>query len=88
MNLDDYPHFFLAEGRRLCFMGQHCPGFLRVLYDSLVRLGYNGDAPIYHCQLSMAQGMDVCEVSVMVPIDPMELWSGLSSAARPTPLTR
>jgi hypothetical protein len=49
MNLDDYPHFFLTEDRRLCSMGQHYPGFLRVLYDTLHRLGYNGDAPIYRC---------------------------------------
>jgi hypothetical protein len=47
MNMDDYPHFFLAEDRRLCSMGQHCPGFLRVLYDALLRLGYNGEVPIY-----------------------------------------
>jgi hypothetical protein len=28
-------------------MGQHCPGFLRVLYDAVIRLGYDGDAPVY-----------------------------------------
>jgi hypothetical protein len=39
-------------------MGQHCPGFLRVLYDALVRLGYDRDAPVYHCRLPMAHGMD------------------------------
>jgi hypothetical protein len=27
---------------------QHCPGFPRVLYDAFLRLGYDGDAPIYH----------------------------------------
>jgi hypothetical protein len=58
MELNDYPHFNLAEDRRLCSMGQHCPGFLRVLYDALVRLGYDRDAPVYHCQLPMAHGMD------------------------------
>jgi hypothetical protein len=49
MNLDDYPHFFLAEDRRLHSMGQHCLGFPRVLYDTLHHLRYNGDAPIYRC---------------------------------------
>jgi hypothetical protein len=39
-------------------MGQHCPGFPRVLYDALIRLGYDRDAPIYRCRLSTAHGMD------------------------------
>jgi hypothetical protein len=76
MNLDDYPHFFLAEDRRLRSMGQHCLGFPRVLYDTLHHLGYNGDAPIYRCWLSMAHGLDVCEVNVMTPFNPTEPWSG------------
>jgi hypothetical protein len=58
MELNDYPHFYLIEDGRLCSTGQHCPGFLRVLYDTLIRLGYDGDAPVYHCQLSMADGLD------------------------------
>jgi hypothetical protein len=29
-------------------MGQHRSGFLRVLYDVLLHLDYNGDVPIYH----------------------------------------
>jgi hypothetical protein len=49
MELNDYPHFDLTENGRLCSMGQHCPGFSRVLYDTLIRLGYDGDAPVYHC---------------------------------------
>jgi hypothetical protein len=57
-------------------MGQHCPGFPRVLYDALLRLGYDRDAPIYRYRLSMAHGLDRCEVSVMIPFDPMEPWSG------------
>jgi hypothetical protein len=76
MKLNDYPHFFLTEDRRLCSIGQHCPGFLRVLYDALLHLIYNGDAPIYHCRLSKAHGLDRCEVSVMIPLDPMEPWWG------------
>jgi hypothetical protein len=49
MELNDYPHFDLAEDGTLCSMGQHCPGFLRVVYDVLIRLGYDGDAPVYRC---------------------------------------
>jgi hypothetical protein len=58
MELNDYPHFDLAEDGILCSMGQHRLAFPRVLYDALIRLGYNGDAPIYRCRLSMAHGMD------------------------------
>jgi hypothetical protein len=46
MELSVYPHFDLAEDGRLCSMGQHCPGFLRVLYETLVRFGYDGDASV------------------------------------------
>jgi hypothetical protein len=53
MQLNDYPHFDLIEDGRLCSTGQHCPGFPRVLYDTLIRLGYDRDAPIYHCRLSI-----------------------------------
>jgi hypothetical protein len=76
MELNDYPHFDLAEDRRLCSMGQHCSGFLRVLYDTLIRLGYDGDAPVYHCRLSRVHDLDRCEVSVMIPFDPARPWSG------------
>jgi hypothetical protein len=30
-------------------MGQHCQGFLRVLYDALICLGYDGDTLVYRC---------------------------------------
>jgi hypothetical protein len=76
MELNDYPHFNLAEDGRLCSTGQLCPGFLRVLYNVLIHLGYDGDAPVYRCRLSMAHGKDQCEVSVMIPFDPTEPWSG------------
>jgi hypothetical protein len=75
MELNDYSHFDLAEDGTLCSMGQHCPGFPRVLYDALVHLGYNGYTPVYHCRLSTAHGMDQCEVSVTIPFDPTEPWS-------------
>jgi hypothetical protein len=76
MELNDYPYFDLTEDGTLCSMGQHCPGFLRVLYDTLICLGYDGDAPIYCCRLSTAHGMDQCEISMMTPFVPMEPWSG------------
>jgi hypothetical protein len=69
MKLNDDPYFDLAEDGRLCSMDQHCPGFPRMLYDALIRLGYDGDAPVYHCRLSTAHGMDQCEVSVTIPFD-------------------
>jgi hypothetical protein len=83
MELNDYPHFDLAEDGTLCSMGQHCPGFLRVLYDALIRLGYDGDAPVYRCRLSMAHGMDQCEVSVTIPFDQTEPWSGSVIGSEP-----
>jgi hypothetical protein len=39
MNMDSYLHFALTEDGRLVSMGQHCPGFPRVLNDTLCRLG-------------------------------------------------
>jgi hypothetical protein len=83
MELNNYPHFFLAEDGRLCSMGQHCLGFLRVLYSTLLCLGYDGDAPIYRCRLSKAHGLDRCEVSITIPFDPLELWSGFIIGSEP-----
>jgi hypothetical protein len=42
MEPNDYPHFYLTEDGRLCSMGLHSPGILRVLYDALICLGYDG----------------------------------------------
>jgi hypothetical protein len=83
MELNNYPHFDLVEDGRLCSMGQHCLGFPRVLYDALVRLGYDGDAPVYRCRLSMAHGMNQYEVSVPIPFDPTEPWSGSIISSKP-----
>jgi hypothetical protein len=47
MELNDYPYFNLPEDGRLCSTGQHCPGFSRVLYDTLIHLGYGGDISVY-----------------------------------------
>jgi hypothetical protein len=83
MELNHYPHFNLAEDGRLCSTGQHCLGFPRVLYDALICFGYNGDAPVYRCRLSTTHGMDQCEVSVMIPFDPTEPWSGSVIGSEP-----
>jgi hypothetical protein len=58
MNMDNYPHDTITEDGRLCSMGQHRPGFPRVLYDALHQLGYNGSAPVYRGRMSMALGQD------------------------------
>jgi hypothetical protein len=64
MNMEKYPHITIAEDGSFCSMGQHRPGFPRVLYDALRQLGYNGDA---HDQ-------DKCEVNMVIPLNPMESW--------------
>jgi hypothetical protein len=61
----------------------HYPGFPRVLYDTLLRFGYDGDARIYHCQLSKSHGWDMCEVSVIIPFDPIEPWLGSVIGSEP-----
>jgi hypothetical protein len=83
MQLNDYTQFDLAEDGILCSMGQHCLGFLRVLYDALICLGYDGDALVYRCRLSTAHGMGQCEVSVMIPFDPTKPWSGSIIGSEP-----
>jgi hypothetical protein len=75
MELNDYTHFFLTKDGRLCSTVQHCQGFPRVLYDALLRLGYDGDAPIYRCRLSKAHDLDRCEVIVMILFYPTKPWS-------------
>jgi hypothetical protein len=74
INMDNYPHVTIAEDESLCSMGQHRPGFLRVLYDALRQLGYNGDVPVYHGHMSIAHGQDKCEVNVVIPLNPTEPW--------------
>jgi hypothetical protein len=83
MELNDYPHFYLTNDGRLCSTGQYCPGFLRVLYDALICLGYNEDAPVYHCRLSRIHDLDMCEVSVTIPFDPTKPWSGSITGSEP-----
>jgi hypothetical protein len=83
MELNDYPHFDLTEDKRLCSTGQQCSGFSRVLYNALIHLGYDRDALVYHCRLSMAHGMDQCEVNMTIPFYPMEPWSGSINGNEP-----
>jgi predicted RNase H-like nuclease (RuvC/YqgF family) len=56
-------------------MGLHCPGFPRVLYNTLIRLGYDGDVPIYRYRLSRVHDLDMCKVRVTIPLDPVQPWS-------------
>jgi hypothetical protein len=74
MNIRDYPHVIIVEDGRLCSMGQHCPGFPQVLYDALLYLGYNRDVLVYRARMSVAHGMEQCEVSVTIPLNLMEPW--------------
>jgi hypothetical protein len=45
-----------------------------VLYDGLLHLRYNGDVSVYRAHMSMANIMEQCEVSVTIPINPIEPW--------------
>jgi hypothetical protein len=65
------------------FHGPALPEVPRVLYDALLRLSYDGDALIYHCQLSKAHDLNRCEVNMMIPFDPMEPWSGSVIGSEP-----
>jgi hypothetical protein len=83
MELNYYPHFYLVDDKRLCSMGQYCPGFPRVLYDALICLGYDGDALIYRCRLSRVHDLDRCEVSMTIPFDSVEPWLGSIIGSEP-----
>jgi hypothetical protein len=83
MELNDDPHFHLTNNGRLCSTGQHCPGFPRLLYDALIRLGYNRDALVYRCRLSRVHDLDRCEVRVTIPFDPAKPWLGSVTGSEP-----
>jgi hypothetical protein len=74
MNMDNYPHITITEDGSLCSMGQHHPRLRRMLYDTLLYLSHNGDAPVYRGRMSKAHGQDRCEVSVALPLSPTEPW--------------
>jgi hypothetical protein len=81
--MEDYPHFFLIENGRLCSTDQHCLRFPRVLYGTLICLGYNREVPIYRCCLSMVDGLDICETIVMIPLNLAEPWMGTVINSKP-----
>jgi hypothetical protein len=83
MELKDYPHFYLTDNGRLCSTGQHCPGFPRVLYDALIRLGYDGDTSVYRCRLSRVHNLDRCKISVTIPFNPVKPWSRSVISSKP-----
>jgi hypothetical protein len=83
LELNNYPHFYPTADGRLCSMGLHCPEFLRVLYDVLIRLSYDGDALVYHYWLSRVHNLDRCEVSMTIPLDPMHPWLGSIIGSEP-----
>jgi hypothetical protein len=76
MNMDNYTHVTIAEDRSLCSMGQHRPGFMCMLYDTLLPLSHNGDILVYRGRMSKAHGQDRYEVmvSMMLPLSPTEPW--------------
>jgi hypothetical protein len=76
MKMNDYPHVSIAEDGRFGSTCQYRLRFLRVLYDALLHLGYNRDISVYCYHMSMAHGLDKCEVSVTIPLNPMEPWMG------------
>jgi hypothetical protein len=83
LELNDYPNFYLTMDGRMRSTGQYYPGFPRVLYDAHIRLGYDRDAPVYHCRLSMAHGLYKCDLSVTIPFDPVEPWLGSVISSEP-----
>jgi hypothetical protein len=64
-------------------MGQHRPVFPRVLWDALIHLSYDGLIPLYHCRPIQAHGLNVCELRVDTPFDPMEPWTGAIIGSEP-----
>jgi hypothetical protein len=53
-----------------------------VLYDTL-RLVCDGEVPIYHCRLSMTNGLDICETRVMIPFNQEDPWMGTVVGSEP-----
>jgi hypothetical protein len=73
--MSKYPHVTIIEDERICSMGQHHPGFPRMLYDALLHIRYNGDVPVFHACMSMPHSLEQCEVSVMIPINLEDPWT-------------
>jgi hypothetical protein len=74
MDMNKYPDVTIAEDGRLCSTGQHRPGFPRMLYDTLLHLGYNGDMSVFRAHLSMLHSLEQSEVSMTIPINSEDPW--------------
>jgi hypothetical protein len=74
MNMYNYPHVTIAKDGSLCSTGQHSPGFPRMLYNTLLHLDHNRDVRVYRGCMSKAHGQDRCEVSMTLPLSPIEPW--------------
>ena len=69
MDLDDYPHCDLGDDGWLRTDGLHRPAFTQLLWDALVRFGYE-DAPTYRGRMYREYGLHRCEVHVDIPFNP------------------
>jgi hypothetical protein len=54
-----------------------------VLYNTLLCLGYDEEVPIYRCRLSMTNGLDICETSMMIPFSQEDTWTGTIGGSEP-----
>jgi hypothetical protein len=45
-----------------------------VLYNALLHLSYNRDVSVYRARMSMAHGLDQCEIGVTIPLNQVEPW--------------
>jgi hypothetical protein len=77
MGLVTFCYVYLSDG------AEPLPPLPKVLYGALIHLGYDGDAPVYRCRLSMAHSLERCEVSVTIPFDPTEPWSRSVIGSKP-----
>jgi hypothetical protein len=75
MDMSKYPHVTIVKDGRMCAMGQHRPGFPRMLYDALLHLRYNGDVLVFCARLSTLHSLEQCKVSMMIPINPEDPWT-------------
>jgi hypothetical protein len=92
------PHFrwswMITPTSTLPMMGDCVPwasiaqGFPRVLYDALIHLGYDGDAPVHRCWLYMVQTWTGARLAWWYPSTLQSHGRVLPSAAIPTPALR
>jgi hypothetical protein len=82
MELNDYPHFYLTEDGRLCSMGQHCPGFPIVLYDTHPSSLQRGRSGLPFLTV-MVHALERWNVSETILFDPVEPWLGSVIGSEP-----